>query len=110
MDHNNVITMPGYDKVEIIATELAWNGLAYECYLCEKEFSSLHGLNNHIKSPAHEQDLYHCPKASCRKTYKVLSGLIQHMESESCGVMRFSQIQNRARNGVYCMVGRMIMN
>lgn len=114
LDRNNVITrpmitMPGYDTVEMIATERAWNGYGYQCYLCSNEFSSLHGLNNHIRSPAHEQHMYRCPKASCAKHFKMLSGLVQHVESETCGLMRFQQVQQQARNGVQNMVGRMIM-
>jgi len=113
LDRNNVITrplltMPGYDSVEMIATERAWNGYSYECYLCTREFQTLHALNNHIKSPVHEQAIYRCPKASCGRQYKLLSGLIQHVESESCGVMRFNQVQQQARNGIQNMVGRMI--
>jgi len=113
LDRNNVITrpmltMPGYDRVQTIATERSWNGYSYECYLCSREFSQLNGLNNHLKSPAHEQNLYRCPKASCGREYKLLSGLVQHVESESCGVMRFAQVQKTARNGIQNMVGRMI--
>ncbi|KAK9490191.1 hypothetical protein V1508DRAFT_285004 [Lipomyces doorenjongii] len=68
LDRNNVITrpmltMPGYDNVETIATELAWNGYGYQCYLCTKHFQTLHGLNNHLKSPVHQQNIYHCPKS-----------------------------------------------
>jgi hypothetical protein len=114
LDRNNVITrpmltMPGYDRVEMIATDRAWNGRGYQCYLCAKEFSSLNGLNNHIKSPVHEQPMYRCPKESCRKPFKILSGLVAHVESETCGLMRFMQVQQQARNGVQNMVGRMIM-
>lgn len=113
LDRNNVITrplltMPGYDKVETIATERAWNGYNYECYFCTRGFETLQALNQHIKSPVHEQAMYRCPKASCRRQYKVLSGLIQHVESESCGVMRFNQVQQQAKNGIQNMVGRMI--
>jgi hypothetical protein len=113
MDRGNIITrpmitMPGYDNVQSIATERAWNGYSYECYLCNRGFGSLQGLNNHLKSPVHEQEFYHCPKKSCGRTYKLLSGLIQHVESESCGLMRFIQVQQQARNGIQNMVGRMI--
>jgi hypothetical protein len=113
LDHNNaitrpMITLPGYANVETIATERAWNGQAYECYLCTRQFASLHALNNHIKSPVHEQNLYRCPKLSCRREYKALSGLVQHVESESCGVMRFGMVQGQARSGIQNMVGRMI--
>jgi hypothetical protein len=113
LDRNNVITkplltMPGYDSVEMIATERAWNGYYYECYLCTREFETLQALNSHIKSPVHEQAIYRCPKASCGREYKLLSGLIQHVESETCGVMRFNQVQQQAKNGIQHMVGRMI--
>lgn len=103
-----MITMPGYDFVEVTATERAWNGSAYECYLCERDFTSLRGLDNHIKSPVHEQAMYRCPKAGCRREFKLLSGLVQHVESESCGLMRFGQVQQQAKKGVQNMVGRMI--
>ena len=112
-DRQNVITrpmltMPGYDHVESFATDRAWNGYGFECYLCPKQFSSLRGLNQHIQSPAHEQPIYHCPKVSCGKNFKLLSGLVQHLESESCGLMRFTQIQQQAQGGIQNMVGRMI--
>lgn len=113
LDRNNVITrpmltMPGYDNVETIATERAWNGYCYQCYLCPRSFSTLGALNAHMKSPAHEQNVYRCPKASCGSTFKLLSGLVQHVESEACGVMRFSQVQKQAQRGIQNMVGRMI--
>lgn len=33
------------------ATGRSWNGEFYECYLCHREFNSLHGLNQHLNSP-----------------------------------------------------------
>ena len=113
LDRNNVITrpmitLPGYNNVENIATNRAWNGGAFECYLCTREFNTLNGLNCHIRSPVHEQNLYRCPKVGCGREYKLLSGLVQHVESESCGIMRFGMVQAQARNGIQNMVGRMI--
>ncbi len=113
MDRKNIITkplltMPGWDRTELVATELAWNGRAYQCYLCSGQYASLRALDQHINSGTHEQNIYHCPKRSCGREYKSLSGLIQHMESESCGVMRFEQIQKGARSGIGNMVGRML--
>ncbi len=115
MDRNNIITrpmltMPGYESVEIIATERSWNGSGYACYLCNKQFASLQSLNNHLKSPVHEQSIYRCPGPGCGRNYKLLSGLIQHVESESCGVMRFAQVQQQAKQGIESMAGRMIGN
>ncbi|EPE24819.1 C2H2 and C2HC zinc finger [Glarea lozoyensis ATCC 20868] len=114
MDKNNVITkpmitMPGYENASnMVATEHAWNGDGYECYLCHREFDRLSGLNNHMRSPVHEQKIYQCPGRGCGREYKALSGLVQHVESESCGVMRFGQVQAGARNGIEPFVGRMI--
>ncbi|CAG8956434.1 hypothetical protein HYFRA_00003818 [Hymenoscyphus fraxineus] len=114
LDRNNVITKPmitypGYENSQTIATSRSWNGRAYECPLsCNREFNTLHGLNNHLKSPFHEQNIYRCPGRGCGREYKVLSGLVQHVESESCGVMRFSAVQHNARIGAQGMIGRMI--
>ena len=113
LDRNNVITrpmitMPGYDNVQTIATARSFNGSGYECYLCRREFSTLNGLNNHLRSPVHEQNFYRCPGRGCGREYKVLSGLVQHVESESCGLMRFASVQSQAKNGIQNMVGRMI--
>jgi len=114
LDRRNVITTPlltmgdSYEDTETTATERAWNGDAYECYFCPREFGSLTALNQHLRSPAHERDNYHCPKAGCNRTYKLLSGLVQHVESESCGLMTFGQTQQEAQAGIRSMVGRMI--
>lgn len=34
------------------ATSRTWNGCGYACYFCTKDFSTLAGLNQHLKSPA----------------------------------------------------------
>ncbi|KAL8377284.1 hypothetical protein RB595_008121 [Gaeumannomyces hyphopodioides] len=84
----------GESKYE--ATERTWNGYGYECYFCHREFNQLHSLNQHLNSPAHQQAYYHCPKSSCRAEFKTLASFINHIESESCGYMRFSEVQDRA--------------
>lgn len=96
LDRNNVITrpmitMPGYTNVQTIATERSWNGNWYECCLCSSEFGTLQALNSHMRSPVHEQAMYRCPKKSCGTNFKLLSSLVQHVESERCGVMKFSK-------------------
>lgn len=115
LDRNNVITrpmitMPGHKHKddEIYATVLSWDGRSYRCYLCSKGFTSLKGLNSHLQSGAHEQPIYRCPKDGCARPFRMLSGLVQHVESEICGLMRFDQVQKQARNGIQNMIGRMI--
>ena len=77
-----------HDKTPDMATGAAWDGSRYRCYLCQNGFGTLRALNQHLSSPAHQQKIYHCPR--CRREYVALSGLINHLESESCGAFRFS--------------------
>ncbi|KAH7150369.1 hypothetical protein B0J13DRAFT_287648 [Dactylonectria estremocensis] len=78
------------------ATEMSFNTNlnAYECYLCHRLFDALTSLNAHLSSPRHQQNLYHCPSRSCHKEFTTLAGLINHLESESCGYIRFQAVQN----------------
>lgn len=100
-DRNNVITNParlltGGDSnsdITYIATEASWNGSSYECYFCHSSFRSLTSLNQHLASPRHQTRNYYCHFASCRQQFTTLSGLCQHVESERCGVAKFSQVR-----------------
>ncbi|KAK8101672.1 hypothetical protein PG999_012046 [Apiospora kogelbergensis] len=66
----------------------------YQCYLCHSLFSSLQGLTQHLNSPTHQQPLYHCPnRITCDKEFKSLASIINHLESESCGFVRFEKVQ-----------------
>ncbi|KAF5878845.1 putative zinc finger protein [Botrytis fragariae] len=114
LDRDHVITTrlieyPSSSSTNI-ATSRSWNGSQFECALCYRGFNTLQGLNSHLKSPVHQQKMYKCPGARCGKEFIALSGLVQHVESESCGVMRFSKVQSTARGGVGRMVGKMIGN
>ncbi|KAI0341149.1 hypothetical protein BDW22DRAFT_1421202 [Trametopsis cervina] len=98
-DRDNVITDPShllgyYDEPEVVetwATVEAWNGYAYECYLCHKTFRALSALNNHLGSPAHADKIYRCPEQfnGCDTHFKTLSALLHHVERSECGVTRF---------------------
>lgn len=76
------------DQTAVAATNRSWNGYAFECYLCHRTFASLPSLNQHLRSPAHEENKYHCPK--CGKETITLSSLVNHLESGRCGQYRFS--------------------
>ncbi|SRR6266478_767502 len=78
----------------IWATERSWNGVAFECFLCNSEFRTLAQLNRHLKSPRHEDKIYRCPKEDCRIEFSTLSGLCQHVEGGSCGVRMFRQVRD----------------
>ncbi|KAI1101629.1 hypothetical protein F4804DRAFT_315435 [Jackrogersella minutella] len=82
-----------------LATALAWNGIAYECYLCHHKFEKLESLNQHLASPKHQQKLYHCPKGlTCGREFTTLAALMNHLESESCRYTRFENVQKNAKN------------
>jgi len=73
----------------------AWNGCdGYECYICHRVFNSPHGLKQHITSPVHETRLYHCPnsRGQCFKKFPSLAAMFNHLESESCGYIRFEAV------------------
>lgn len=83
-----------YDSSSYHATEGAWNGRAYECPTCRREFGTKKSLDQHLQG-AHMQVLYHCPhRPRCRKEFTTLAAAVNHLESESCGFMTFKQVQN----------------
>ncbi|VDC03917.1 unnamed protein product [Peniophora sp. CBMAI 1063] len=82
-----------------MVTEMAWNShvSAYECYLCHLRFKSLPGLNQHLASPAHDQNEFRCPQPTCAKEFKIMSALVQHIESEACGLARFADVREHTK-------------
>lgn len=107
-DTKNIITNPprlltvGTSDVTYVASERAWNGSAYECYLCHAGFRTLTALNQHLASPRHQEKIYVCPLNLCRESFTTLRGLCQHIESECCGVAKFKIVQNT----MYDLMGR----
>ncbi|KAH8171557.1 c2H2-type zinc finger domain-containing protein [Sarocladium implicatum] len=99
-DPNGVLTkkLLTWSEASVVyeATELAYNEDedAYQCYLCKKQFRSLQSLNQHLKSPVHQQDLYRCPNRSCKREFTTLAAVISHLESEACQFMRFEAVQS----------------
>ena len=105
-DTNNYITNPsrlltgplGWSEppapASMWATERSWNGSAFECFLCGSTYRSLAHLNQHLKSPRHQDKIYRCPKSDCRIEFATLSGLCQHVEGGSCGVRMFRQVRD----------------
>ncbi|KAG0578399.1 hypothetical protein M758_4G017700 [Ceratodon purpureus] len=97
----NLLTVPrlGYSDDNasagrIEATARSYNGRAFECYLCSREFGSLVSLNQHLNSGAHSTKDFRCKKCGFTATW--LSGLIGHVETEKCGFMSRSQVRTLA--------------
>jgi len=75
-----------------VASPSSFNGRAYSCFLCQRMFSSLSSLSDHLNSAAHDANEFKCPK--CKKRFKLVSALIQHIESAACGLAQSHQIQD----------------
>ncbi|KAI5924862.1 hypothetical protein F4810DRAFT_709053 [Camillea tinctor] len=94
----NLIGWTGSSQYEANDRSYNWYREGYECYLCHRLFSNLHSLNQHLNSPTHQESLYHCPKPACRKEFKTLAAIINHLESEACGCTRFENVQKSIQN------------
>lgn len=91
---NKMIEGPGETSVQYQVTSRAYNGTYWECYICHRSFNTSKALSQHLNSPVHQQKVYHCPnRNSCGKEFTTLAGLLGHLESESCGLMRFERVQ-----------------
>ncbi|KAL1748275.1 hypothetical protein HDZ31DRAFT_30046 [Schizophyllum fasciatum] len=86
---------PAKTITNYVATERSFTGSAYECFLCRRTFRTLHSLNSHLSSPAHDANEFTCPK--CERCFKLISGLVNHMESEVCGFARLRQVKDEMR-------------
>ncbi|KFA80211.1 hypothetical protein S40288_09890 [Stachybotrys chartarum IBT 40288] len=92
-----LLTMSNEGNYE--ATESAFNTWenAYECYFCHRRFERIGSLNQHLNSPAHKENLYHCPNSRCGKDFGTLAAVVNHWESESCGFLGFEAVQETTK-------------
>ncbi|KAL7627146.1 hypothetical protein AAE478_003922 [Parahypoxylon ruwenzoriense] len=97
----NLIGWTGSTEYEANDRSYNWVRQGWECYLCHRLFDLLKSLNQHLNSPipADQESLYHCPNRACKKEFTTLAGIINHLESESCGCTRFENVQ-RSIQGV----------
>lgn len=104
---NKQIKWKPEEQSEYRATERAFNGYNWECYLCHKTYRTVASLNQHLNSPTHQSKAYHCiNKASCGKEFVSLAALFKHLESESCGAMRFQQVGQAHKQLMDAIMGR----
>ncbi|KJZ74885.1 hypothetical protein HIM_05794 [Hirsutella minnesotensis 3608] len=94
----NLIGWTGSSFFDIVDASEAWNGYGYECYFCHRSFKNSGALNQHLSSPIHQQDLYHCPNPACRNDFRSLAGIVNHLESGSCNFIRFERVQTSVQN------------
>ncbi|EMD33861.1 hypothetical protein CERSUDRAFT_141132 [Gelatoporia subvermispora B] len=93
------------------ATDLSWNGFAYECYICHRTFASLKAVNAHLRSPAHSEKIYRCPTQwyGCDQEFKMLSAFCQHVENGHCGVQKFKEGMNKVLDSLSSNMKRLTM-
>jgi hypothetical protein len=96
----------GEENVTYSVTDSAWNGNAWECYICGREFNSRKALESHVNSPVHKEKVYHCLNRGCSKEFHSLASLFNHLESESCGFIRFDGVQRIHKKLNDAMMGR----
>ena len=84
--------------IEYSATDYAFNGRFWQCYLCKKNFNTVQSLNAHLNSSVHKQKVYHCPNTRCSKKFVTLAALFNHLESETCSFIRFEGVQRRLQD------------
>ncbi|KAJ5935129.1 hypothetical protein N7466_004676, partial [Penicillium verhagenii] len=94
------------EHIEYAPTQRAFNGRMWECYVCHKEFFTSRALTQHINSPVHKSKIYHCPNMRCGKEFTALAALFNHLESESCHMMRFENVQKLQDTLTGAMSGR----
>ncbi|KAH6615750.1 hypothetical protein B0J18DRAFT_484424 [Chaetomium sp. MPI-SDFR-AT-0129] len=98
-DVDNAITKYGVPPRSsddmLFATEESWCDGGYMCDRCDRVFTKLDGLNQHLNSPAHQNTLYCCPELSCGAEFKTLAATINHLESEACGAMTFEKVRRK---------------
>ena len=118
-DRNNIITNPNrlitggsggtaITTTTYIVSDLAYNGRFWECYLCNSEFRRKAALNQHLNSPRHQTKIYRCPRTDCLREFTTLSGIMQHVESQSCGAHRFRAVQD-VMNGLSSNMRRLAL-
>jgi hypothetical protein len=97
--------------LEVMATQEAWDASTedYVCPVaeCEQHFQKLGHLNQHLRSQKHRTDpsTFRCPK--CEKRFSVVSALVQHLESETCGLAGDSQVK-QVYTGLHDMFKRLL--
>ena len=97
--------------LDVLAREETWDATvgAYVCPVatCERQFVKLHHLNQHLASQFHRTDpsTFRCPK--CASRFSVVSALIQHLESESCGLAGQAQVK-QIYTGLHDMFSRLL--
>ncbi|KAF9561630.1 hypothetical protein CPC08DRAFT_735496 [Agrocybe pediades] len=83
-------------KAPISVAEDSWNGHAFECPLCDKEFDYAKSLASHLISPKHKDEirLYSCPGWDCDLRFRLFSAFVEHVDSKKCDALSDHSLWN----------------
>ncbi|KAI0325953.1 hypothetical protein GY45DRAFT_1329537 [Cubamyces sp. BRFM 1775] len=97
VDHEHVVTVADanknackgrygiYGSLQEVESKTKWNGRRYGCPLCGKSTTSLLSMRAHMRSPVHIEKIFCCSAhGGCDLTFRTLSALCQHVESQKC--------------------------
>lgn len=96
LDPQSLLTIPVVNPEEdypVIVDQVS--GDSHRCDICSRVFRKAAGLKAHLKSPVHRVPIYHCVNSpeQCDKQFVTLAALWNHLESESCGIMWFEDLE-----------------
>ncbi|KAJ5494559.1 Zinc finger C2H2 [Penicillium fimorum] len=100
------IAWHGEENMSYSVTDSAWNGHCWVCYICKRGFNSRRALESHVNSPVHKEKVYHCLQRGCPKEFHSLASLLNHLESETCGFIRFDGVQQVHQRLNDAIIGR----
>ncbi|KAH6884303.1 hypothetical protein BKA70DRAFT_1339598 [Coprinopsis sp. MPI-PUGE-AT-0042] len=89
------LAFPIFTITEYIPADFIHLGIPYACHLCFQTFRNVFALTMHMNSAAHDPDAFVCPNAKCRKQFTLISGLMQHIESGTCGLASRQEVYQR---------------
>ena len=90
-----LLTYPGSKLSAEWDPSSAWNGSGFQCYICGKQYQTPNVLRQHVMSPVYQAPIYHCPNWNGKcggKKFPTLAAFFNHLESESCGLMKFQGV------------------
>ncbi|KAJ5872143.1 uncharacterized protein N7529_004496 [Penicillium soppii] len=108
LDPDNLLTIRGAaPKEKEKNPPIRFNGKRFQCHRCDRSFMRQAGLEAHHESPFHDERLYHCLNCTenCGKEFVSLAALFNHLESESCGIMWFEDLEhlhNQLKRAILC--------
>lgn len=82
---------PGQYSYEVTYEDYDDTTGTWDCGICYREFTTARGLEQHLNSGVHEEDLYRCQ--GCERTFRNLGALNQHVTMSDCSARSARQVR-----------------